>query len=101
MFGPLTNARNRELKDLTPRELAVFAPVVLMAFWLGVYPNTFLSTIDPAVHNTVTQFHAKYDTEIEEGESPKVMSAPKPAEKPEHPAALPLLKLPLPEGGAE
>jgi NADH-quinone oxidoreductase subunit M len=104
MFGPLTNARNRELKDLTPRELAVFVPVVLMAFWLGVYPNTFLSTIDPAVHQTVADFHDKYETPIEDGESPKVMAKKgmeKPAEKPEHPAALPLLKLPLPEGGAE
>ena len=60
MFGPLTNSRNRDLKDLSARELVVFAPVLLMAFWLGLYPNTFLSDIDPAVHHTVAQFESKY-----------------------------------------
>jgi NADH-quinone oxidoreductase subunit M len=99
MFGPLTNSRNRDLKDLSTRELLVFAPVVLMAFWLGVYPNTFLSTIDPAVHRTVQFFETKYQSKIEEGEAPHVLE--KEAAKPEKakPAEpLPVLKLPMPEG---
>ena len=27
--------------------------MILMALWLGIYPNTFLSDIDPAVQKTV------------------------------------------------
>ncbi len=73
MFGPLTNARNRELKDVSSRELLVFAPILLMAFWLGVYPNTFLSTIDPAVQRTVAQFQKKYQTAIDDNDSPKLI----------------------------
>jgi NADH-quinone oxidoreductase subunit M len=68
MFGPLNNPRNRELKDLSTRELAVFEPVVAMAFWLGLYPSTFLSQIDPAVTRTLAQVTAKYAAEAGAGE---------------------------------
>jgi NADH-quinone oxidoreductase subunit M len=60
MFGPVKNPRNRELKDLTPRETVVFAPMILMAFWLGMYPSTFLKDIDPAVHSTVAMLRDKW-----------------------------------------
>jgi len=60
MFGPLTNPRNRDLPDLTNREIAVFVPIVAMAFWLGIYPATFLRGIDPAVKRTMQAFQTKY-----------------------------------------
>jgi NADH-quinone oxidoreductase subunit M len=60
MFGPITSARNRELKDLSWRETAVFVPMLAMAFWLGLYPATFLSAIDPAVSRTVSTMKAKW-----------------------------------------
>jgi NADH-quinone oxidoreductase subunit M len=63
MFGPLNNPRNRELADLSWRERFVFAPVLLMAFWLGLYPSTFLERIDPAVTRTVAAFRAKFEAE--------------------------------------
>jgi NADH-quinone oxidoreductase subunit M len=85
MFGPVSNARNRELPDLSARELTVFLPVVLMAFWLGLYPNTFLSTIDPAVHRVVSQFSDHY--KIATGEAPAAPAEPKADEqKPAEPA---------------
>jgi NADH-quinone oxidoreductase subunit M len=98
MFGPLTNPRNRDLKDLSAREMAVFAPVVLMAFWLGVYPSTFLSAIDPAVQRTIAQLKVKLAVPIEPGEAAKMMpeSAPAPAAPPA-PAPAP----PAAPGGAE
>jgi NADH-quinone oxidoreductase subunit M len=73
MFGPLANSRNKELKDLTPREVAVFIPMVVMAFWLGLYPNTFLSDIDPAVHRVTGEFGQKLAVEVDEGMAPKLM----------------------------
>jgi NADH-quinone oxidoreductase subunit M len=87
MFGPLANSRNKDLKDLSNRELAVFIPMVVMAFWLGIYPNTFLSDIDPAVKRTVTEFSQKLAVPVEEGMVPKMVGAepaeqPKPAEAP-------------------
>jgi NADH-quinone oxidoreductase subunit M len=98
MFGPLTNARNRDLKDLSLREMLVFLPVVVMAFWLGLYPNTFLKDIDPAVHRTIGAFATKYEVPIEDDDAPKVTAG---EVKPEAPSKIPVLKLPSTEGGAE
>ena len=46
MFGPVTNEKNRGLKDLTRREFWVLAPVIVFIIWIGVYPNTFLRFLD-------------------------------------------------------
>src|SRR5262249_48862170 len=73
MYGPITHARNRELKDLSPREIFVFIPMLLMAFWLGMMPNTFLRDIDPAVQRTVSQFNQKMQASPQDGESAKVV----------------------------
>ncbi len=72
-FGPLSNPRNRGLKDLSNRELAVFAPMLLMAFWLGLYPSTFLSAIDPAVRRTIAEFQHKVMIKVPEGEKARLM----------------------------
>jgi NADH-quinone oxidoreductase subunit M len=60
MFGPLSNPLNRKLKDLSPREVFVLLPMLVMAFWLGIYPSTFLKDIDPAVVRTIAAFKQKY-----------------------------------------
>ena len=60
MFGPLDNPKNKKLPDLSTRELTYLLPMVVMAFWLGIYPATFLSDIDPAVGQTLSQFKAKW-----------------------------------------
>ncbi len=49
MFGPLDKPENRKLTDLTGREVALLLPVALLIVWIGVYPNTFLSRMAPAV----------------------------------------------------
>jgi NADH-quinone oxidoreductase subunit M len=100
MFGPLSNARNRDLKDLSAREVAVFVPVVIMAFVLGIYPAPFLSTIDPAVKRTVAQFQAKYAVAVDDGDAPKMM--PEPNAQPAPSAAPPAHgAVGAPEGGAQ
>jgi NADH-quinone oxidoreductase subunit M len=76
MFGPLSNPRNRSLRDLSARECAYFAPMIVMALWLGIYPNTFLSDIDPAVQKTVSAMITKRAVFVDEDETPKVVGAP-------------------------
>jgi NADH-quinone oxidoreductase subunit M len=75
MFGPLDNPKNKKLADLSGRELAYLTPMVLMAFWLGIYPATFLSDIDPAVGETLSQFKAKYADSEEDTSLPHLMKA--------------------------
>lgn len=50
MFG--TPAGSTEsVTDLTATESWVFVPLVIMVFWMGVYPDTFLKVTEPAVVN--------------------------------------------------
>jgi NADH-quinone oxidoreductase subunit M len=55
MFGPVTNEKNRGLRDLSPREFWTLAPVILLILWLGVYPNPFLRKLDGSVSDLVAR----------------------------------------------
>ena len=49
MLGEIA-PKNAGLKDLSPRELAVFAPLVACVFWIGIYPKPFFQILErPAV----------------------------------------------------
>ncbi|QJW87882.1 NADH-quinone oxidoreductase subunit M [Spirosoma taeanense] len=50
MFGP-SSSRTESFADLTSSESWVFVPLVVMVFWMGVYPQTFLKVTEPAVAN--------------------------------------------------
>jgi NADH-quinone oxidoreductase subunit M len=43
MFGKITNEKNLRLSDLNVREMIYFAPLVVLAFWIGIYPSPFMS----------------------------------------------------------
>ncbi len=49
IFGALTKPDLKRLLDLTPREVAVFAPLVLLTLWMGVYPSSFTSFWDASI----------------------------------------------------
>ena len=38
VFGAITRDDLRAILDLSPREIAVFAPLVLLTLWMGIYP---------------------------------------------------------------
>jgi NADH-quinone oxidoreductase subunit M len=46
-FGPVTNAVNRQLKDLSTREVLVMVPIIILIFWIGLFPKPFLNRIEP------------------------------------------------------
>ena len=48
-LGPLTNPENETLKDLSLREILILAPILLLSFWIGLYPKPFFMLISPAV----------------------------------------------------
>ncbi|HEX2694576.1 MAG TPA: NADH-quinone oxidoreductase subunit M [Acidobacteriota bacterium] len=52
MFGKLAPA-NESLKDLTVREFATFLPLVILAFWIGIFPKPFLALIDKPVEKII------------------------------------------------
>ena len=57
-FGKITRDDLRGLLDLSPREIAVFAPLLLMTVWMGVHPQTFLSFFEASVAQMVARHEA-------------------------------------------
>ena len=53
VFGPVTHEENERLGDLTLRERLVFAPLLLLIFWMGVMPQPFLNRMQPALDRTL------------------------------------------------
>jgi len=49
IFGRLTKADLRTILDLSPREIAVFAPLAVLTLWMGIYPSSFTSFFDASV----------------------------------------------------
>ncbi len=58
IFGPLTRAELRAMLDLSPREIAVFAPLVALTLWMGVYPATFTHYFQSSVDGLLRQREA-------------------------------------------
>jgi NADH-quinone oxidoreductase subunit M len=56
-FGTVTNPKNEKLHDLTPREVLTFAPLIMMAFWIGLYPKPFFQILDQPVNQIVQTLH--------------------------------------------
>jgi NADH-quinone oxidoreductase subunit M len=48
-WGKVTHEENQKLKDLDRRELATLVPLVLLCFWIGVYPKPFLAFLHEPV----------------------------------------------------
>jgi len=60
-FGQVTNPKNEKLHDLTPREIATFAPLIVMAFWIGLYPKPFFQILEQPVNHLVTVMQTGQD----------------------------------------
>jgi NADH-quinone oxidoreductase subunit M len=48
LHGPLTKPENTALQDLSKREVLTLVPIVILFFVIGLFPNLFLSKINPS-----------------------------------------------------
>jgi len=60
MFGPVTQFANESLPDLNVREYFTLVPLVLLAFWIGIYPKPFFAVIEKPVQKIVEQVNPKF-----------------------------------------
>ena len=60
VMGDLIKESLKTLKDMTPREKWIFAPLVAMTLILGVYPSLVTDIIGPSVEALI----ANYDTAV-------------------------------------
>jgi len=58
IFGELVKPDLMRMKDLHPREVAIFAPLVILVLWMGIWPEPFLDVFDASVKNLLTSFKA-------------------------------------------
>ena len=54
-FG-ITKDDLRHILDLSPREWVVFAPLIVLTLWMGIYPSSFTSFFDASV-GAMVQHH--------------------------------------------
>jgi NADH-quinone oxidoreductase subunit M len=60
MFGRVDNPKNEKLLDLSGREFATFAPLIVLAVWIGLYPKPFLDRLDTSVHRVIARVSPQY-----------------------------------------
>ncbi|HBM60605.1 MAG TPA: NADH-quinone oxidoreductase subunit M [Citreicella sp.] len=54
VMGDLIKESLKTIQDMTPRERWIFAPLIVMTLWLGVYPAAALDIIGPSVEALVS-----------------------------------------------
>jgi NADH-quinone oxidoreductase subunit M len=57
IFGRLTREDLKHILDLSPREWAVFAPLIVLTLWMGIYPSSFTGFFDESVAAMVQHHH--------------------------------------------
>ena len=53
VFGTITKDDVRTMLDLSPREVLIFAPMIAVVLWMGIYPSSFLRPMQPSLANLI------------------------------------------------
>src|SRR5258706_7151761 len=76
-FGEIKNEKNKLLPDLNLREWAYMLPLVIMSFWIGIYPGPFLHYIEKPVNAMVRQLRPNYPIPGQPASAPAPLRAEK------------------------
>jgi NADH-quinone oxidoreductase subunit M len=95
MFGNVTNPANEHLPDLNAREFVTLVPLVLLAFWIGIYPKPLFRVLEQPVRQIVLKVNPGYYP------APPVNAQIAPASAQMPPASVPPAAVPAAQQAAE
>jgi NADH-quinone oxidoreductase subunit M len=52
-FGEITHEENKSLKDVNLREQWTLIPLIVLCFWIGIYPKPFFRIMEPSIKRIV------------------------------------------------
>jgi NADH-quinone oxidoreductase subunit M len=56
IFGKLVREDLKSILDLSPREILLFAPLLLVVIWMGIYPSSFLGPMHASVAKLINNY---------------------------------------------
>jgi NADH-quinone oxidoreductase subunit M len=75
VMGDLIKESLKTIQDMTGREKAIFAPLVIMTIWMGVYPAPILDRIGPSVAALVSDYDMALESAGRGGDDTQVAEA--------------------------
>jgi NADH-quinone oxidoreductase subunit M len=93
MFGPVTNPANEHLEDLNVREYATLVPLIILCFWIGIYPKPLFKVLERPVQLIVEQANPGYYG-AERATAPAAALDAAPAASPASGAIVPAMEMP-------
>jgi NADH-quinone oxidoreductase subunit M len=67
-FGDITNDKNKDLADLNIREQWTLIPLIILAFWIGLYPKPFFRLMEPTVDRVLARVQVAMPEESTAGD---------------------------------
>jgi NADH-quinone oxidoreductase subunit M len=64
IFGKITRDDLKSILDMSPREWALFVPLILLTMWMGIYPSSFTGFFDASVGAMVDHHTAAIATTV-------------------------------------
>ncbi len=52
-LGAIHNSETEKMRDITAREVVILLPLLVLIFWIGLYPKPFFNLINPTVEQLV------------------------------------------------
>jgi NADH-quinone oxidoreductase subunit M len=84
IFGRLTKEDLRSILDLSPREVTVFAPLIAITLWMGIFPTSFSSFWEASVAAMVQQHTAAVAASNHLADAGQALPWPPSQAKPSH-----------------
>ncbi|MEE9480604.1 MAG: NADH-quinone oxidoreductase subunit M [Kiloniellales bacterium] len=57
IFGIMTKVDLKSINDLVWREKVVFAPLIAVVFWMGIYPASFIDVMSASISNLIDNYN--------------------------------------------